>query len=207
MERIHHDFYYVKNDEFWKANGLKKLDEIIASTSMLCCGEDLGMIPACVPQVLRQLSILSLEIERLSKDPSQPFTDVSKIPYFSICTSGTHDMPTLSGWWQEEKELRQMFYEQHLHLKNDCPQTINPDLARLILKRLVHSNAVLTIIPIQDWLALTADYCNLNDDRINNPANPKQVWNYKIPCNLEELLANKDLVQIILSITKKRCNN
>ena len=204
MERIHHEFYYVKNDEFWKANGLKKLDEIIASTSMLCCGEDLGMIPSCVPQVLRQLSILSLEIERLSKDPSQPFTDVSKIPYFSICTSGTHDMPTLNGWWQEEKELRQTFYEQHLHLKNDCPQTINPDLARLILERLVHSNAVLTIIPIQDWLALTADYCNQKDDRINNPANPKQVWNYKIPCSMEELLADKDLTQIILSKTKKR---
>ena len=34
---------------------------------MLICGEDLGLVPACVPEVMRDLGFLSLEIQRMPK--------------------------------------------------------------------------------------------------------------------------------------------
>ena len=65
--RLYHDFYYMRNVEFWRQKALEKLPALVQSTRMLSCGEDLGMIPTCVPDVMRQLKILSLEIQRMPK--------------------------------------------------------------------------------------------------------------------------------------------
>ena len=43
---------------------------LIDSTTMLTCAEDLGMIPDCVPAVMSELQMLSLEIQRMPKDPT-----------------------------------------------------------------------------------------------------------------------------------------
>jgi 4-alpha-glucanotransferase len=52
---------------------MKKLPELKRSTNMLICGEDLGMVPRSVPQVMKELAILSLEIQRMPKDPTVRF--------------------------------------------------------------------------------------------------------------------------------------
>ena len=41
-----------RHNHFWKEKALKKLPALIASTDMLACGEDLGMVPATVPKVI-----------------------------------------------------------------------------------------------------------------------------------------------------------
>ena len=58
---------------FGKRKRLKKLPELKRTTNMLICGEDLGMVPHCVPEVMRDLGILGLEIERMPKDPKSNF--------------------------------------------------------------------------------------------------------------------------------------
>ena len=60
---------------FWYDKAMWKLPPLIDSTNMLTCAEDLGMIPACVPAVMQQLEILSLEIQRMPKDPGSTFGD------------------------------------------------------------------------------------------------------------------------------------
>lgn len=52
---------------------MKKLPQLTQSTRMLVCGEDLGMIPACVSSVMNDLRILSLEIQRMPKNPMYEF--------------------------------------------------------------------------------------------------------------------------------------
>ena len=69
------DFFYRRHNEFWKHNAMGKLSALLGSTNMLACGEDLGMIPACVPEVMQRLNILSLEIQRMPKEPAQTFAD------------------------------------------------------------------------------------------------------------------------------------
>jgi 4-alpha-glucanotransferase len=46
---------------------MHKLPYLKRATNMLICGEDLGMVPHCVPDVMEQLGILSLEIQRMPK--------------------------------------------------------------------------------------------------------------------------------------------
>ncbi len=52
---------------------------------MLVCGEDLGMVPSCVPDVMKQTGILSLEIQRMPKDISREFFNPAYSALF-ICS-------------------------------------------------------------------------------------------------------------------------
>ncbi len=70
---------------------------------MLVCGEDLGMVPACVPGVMDALNILSLEVQRMPKDPAVTFGLPSTYPYDSVCCTSSHDTSTLRGWWEENE--------------------------------------------------------------------------------------------------------
>ena len=89
---------------------MKKLPILTQATSMLVCGEDLGMVPDCVPWVMDQLQILSLEIQRMPKNPKHEFGHVWEYPYRSVCTISTHDMSTLRGWWEEDYEQTCRYY-------------------------------------------------------------------------------------------------
>ena len=78
---------------------------------MLLCAEDLGMIPSTVPEVLHQLQILSLELERMPKDfTPHGWASPQLFPYHSIATTSTHDMPSLRGWWHSLPEDKRQAY-------------------------------------------------------------------------------------------------
>jgi len=65
---------------------MKKLPALKASTNMLVCGEDLGMVPYSVPDVMKQLGILSLEIQRMPKDPQKEFFSSQRRTLLVCCT-------------------------------------------------------------------------------------------------------------------------
>ena len=75
FDRLHDDFFYRRHDRFWKESALRKLPVLQTASEMLPCGEDLGMIPACVPETMRMLQILSLEIQRMPKTFGEAFAD------------------------------------------------------------------------------------------------------------------------------------
>lgn len=73
IRRLHDFYFYQMQDEFWREKAMEKLPAIKESTNMLICGEDLGMVPACVSGVMKELGLLTLEIQRMSKNPSTPY--------------------------------------------------------------------------------------------------------------------------------------
>ena len=77
------DYFFRRQDDFWKKEAMKKLPALKSSTNMLICGEDLGMVPHCVPDVMKQLGILSLEIQRMPKALQQKnsFIPVMRLIY------------------------------------------------------------------------------------------------------------------------------
>ena len=93
---------------------LPKLSALKRVTNMLICGEDLGMVPACVPEVMKQLGLLGLEIQRMPKALTSDFSRPADAPYLSVVTPSTHDMSTIRGWWLEDKKLTQKFFNQEL---------------------------------------------------------------------------------------------
>ena len=57
LRELYVDYFYRRQDEFWKHEALQKLPALKRGTDMLICGEDLGMVPACVPEVMRDLGL------------------------------------------------------------------------------------------------------------------------------------------------------
>ena len=109
LMRIYNDYFFRRHTSFWRDSAMRKLPTLIGATKMLCCGEDLGMVPACVPDVMHELQILSLEIQRMPKDPTVAFAHPADAPYQSVCTTGTHDMNPLRAWWEEDRAVTQQF--------------------------------------------------------------------------------------------------
>ncbi|HUM67114.1 MAG TPA: 4-alpha-glucanotransferase, partial [Chitinophagaceae bacterium] len=62
LRALYINYFYRRQDNFWKKEAMQKLPRLKESTNMLICGEDLGMVPHSVPEVMKQLGILSLEI-------------------------------------------------------------------------------------------------------------------------------------------------
>lgn len=195
FDGLYWDYFYQRHNTFWKDEALKRLSPLIASTGMLACGEDLGMIPHSVPEVMQKLQILRLEIERASKSPNREFTDLQQVPYLSVCTTSTHDMPTLRGWWKEDPDRRQRYFNEQLKREGAAPEDCSPETGEEILRRHLASPAMLTVIPFQDWLAMDAAlrHPDVDAERINVPANPRHYWRYRMHLCLEDLLKAETL--------------
>lgn len=199
FNRLYNDYFYRRNNQFWYQEAMKKLPKLVQATRMLVCAEDLGMVPDCVPWVMDELKILSLELQSMPKDPSVKFGYLSRNPYRSVCTISSHDMPTLRMWWDENIQRTQEYYNTMLYRQGPAPHPLPGWLASDIISRHLTSPSMLCILSIQDWLA-TDEALRLPDadaERINIPANPKHYWRYRMHLNIEDLAADKRFVQNI----------
>jgi len=203
LDRIYVDYFYHRHTEFWKQQALKKLPALISATNMLVCGEDLGMVPDSVPDVMNSLEILSLEIQRMPKKPNAEFAMPSDAPYRSVCTTSTHDMNPIRAWWEEDPALTQRFYNKALRMQGPAPETCETWIAEKIVEQHLQSDAMLIILPWQDWMALESKLCLEHPfaERINVPSNPRNFWCYRMHMTLEQLLKetkfNKKVTEMI----------
>lgn len=188
---LHDDFFYRRHTDFWWQSAMKKLPDLLGSTTMLACGEDLGMIPDCVPDVMYRLGILSLEIQRMPKSPHEEFANPYCYPYMSVCTTSTHDMTPIRAWWTEDRNVADHFYHNMLGCGGDTPEVCETWICERIVRQHLESPAMFTILPLQDWLSIDADlrYANPDEERINVPANSRHYWRYRLHLTLEQLLA------------------
>jgi len=203
LDRIYVDFFYHRHTEFWKQQALKKLPALISATKMLVCGEDLGMVPDSVPDVMNALEILSLEIQRMPKKPNIEFGMPSDAPYRSVCTTSTHDMNPIRAWWEEDTTLTQRFYNRALGMQGPAPATCETWIIERIIDQHLTSKAMWIILPWQDWMAIDVVLRNEHPlaERINVPSNPRNFWCYRMHITLEQLLAedvfNKKIAEMI----------
>ena len=188
-EKLHDDFFYRRHNDFWQESAMKKLPDLLDSTGMLACGEDLGMIPACVPDVMAELRILSLEIQRMPKSVTETFANPAWYPYLSVCTTSTHDMNPVRAWWEEDRDLTDRFYREVIGGQGETPYYCEPWICRQILQQHLASPAMFTILPLQDWLSMDAQLRleDPNKERINVPANSRHYWRYRMHLTLEQL--------------------
>ena len=190
FNRLYNHYYYQRHNQFWYQEAMKKLPILTQSTSMLVCGEDLGMVPDCVPWVMEQLQILSLEIQRMPKNPQHEFGHVWEYPYRSVCTISTHDMATLRGWWEEDYEQTCRYYNQVLGHWGEVPTAAPGWVCEEIVRNHLECPSLLCILSFQDWLSMDEEirYPNVDAERINVPANPRHYWRYRMHLTLEELM-------------------
>ncbi|MBP6687933.1 MAG: 4-alpha-glucanotransferase [Lacibacter sp.] len=190
LDDLYVNYFYRRQDDFWRREALAKLPYLKRSTNMLVCGEDLGMVPDCVPDVMNQLGMLSLEIQRMPKDPSKQFFHPADAPYLSVVTPSTHDMSTIRSWWEEDRTQIQKFYNQEIGQIGKAPYYCEPWIVQTIITQHLYSPAMWSVFQIQELLGMSAELRreNPNDERINVPANPKHYWRYRMHISLEDLL-------------------
>ena len=202
FNRLYNDYFYRRNNQFWYQEAMKKLPRLTQATRMLVCAEDLGMVPECVPWVMNELRILSLEIQTMPKDPNLRFGKLSHNPYRSVCTFSTHDMPTLRQWWDEDYEQTQVYYNGPLRRGGDAPHPLPGWLAKDIVSRQLTSPSMLCLLSLQDWLSIDEKLRlpDQNAERINIPANPRHYWRYRMHITIEDLLKADDFNETIKTL-------
>jgi 4-alpha-glucanotransferase len=190
LKELYVDYFFRRQDEFWKGEAMKKLPALKEATNMLICGEDLGMVPHSVPEVMHRLSILSLEVQRMPKDPAIEFFHPRNAPYLSVVTPSTHDMSTIRGWWEEDRERTQRFFNHLMGEWGPAPYYCEPWVNRAIVLQHLYSPAMWSIFQLQDILGMSGALRRENpaEERINLPANPQYYWNYRMHLSLEQLL-------------------
>jgi len=190
IKELYINYYFRRQDAFWKHQAMQKLPALKASTNMLICGEDLGMVPDCVPGVMKDLGFLSLEIQRMPKDPKKKFFHPADAPYLSVVTPSTHDMSTIRGWWEEDQDATQQFYNNELGHNGAAPYFCEALINKEIVVQHLYSPAMWSIFQMQDLMGSDENLRRENpaDERINIPANPHHYWRYRMHIGLEDLL-------------------
>lgn len=189
LDSLYIIYFFKRQDDFWMQEAIQKLPALKRVTNMLICGEDLGMVPDCVPEVMQQLGLLSLEIQRMPKDPKKQFFHPNDAPYLSVVTPSTHDMSTIRGWWEEDKTSTQKFFNNELGQGGEAPQFCEAWINKAIVVQHLYSPAMWAVFQLQDLLGIDEEIRreNPNDERINIPANPKHYWCYRMHLSLEQL--------------------
>ena len=163
---LYNDFFYHRHDAFWKRNAEKKLPELLGATGMLACGEDLGMVPDCVPGVMDHEKILSLKMRGMEQE--------GEWKYLSVCATSSHDMETL---------------------RMQCAEDPKPWEVRMMLWEFLDSPSMLAIFPLQDWVAMDPKLRRPDRmaERINEPADPHHHWRFRLHFDVHELLHASEL--------------
>jgi 4-alpha-glucanotransferase len=194
LRELYINYFFRRQDEFWKKEAMQKLPHLKSATNMLICGEDLGMVPHCVPEVMKQLGILSLEIQRMPKDINKEFFHPDDAPYMSVITPSTHDMSTVRGWWEENRERTQRFYNHVLGQWGEAPYFCESWINRAVILQHLYSPAMWSIFQLQDILGMSEALRRQDphEERINNPAIAKHYWQYRMHLSLEDLIKQKE---------------
>ncbi|MEG2151044.1 MAG: 4-alpha-glucanotransferase [Bacteroidaceae bacterium] len=206
FDELYEQYYYHRHNDFWYRQAMKKLPQLTSSTQMLVCGEDLGMIPECVAWVMKELQIVSLDIQRMPKSPSQEFGLPNEYPYLSVNTLSTHDMSTLRGWWQEDYQQTQRYFNDILGHYGTAPTIASAKLCEEIVRQQLYGNSMLCILSLQDWISIDEEYRNPDVDveRINIPSHPRHYWRYRMHLSIEELMKAESLnkkIQELVELT------
>lgn len=192
------DYFYKRQDGLWYQKAMEKLPVILNATDMLICGEDLGLVPDSVPQVMDRLGITALKVQRMPSD-NIPWYNPKNAAYLNVVTASSHDSSTLRQWWHEDRNLTQQYFNRQLGQSGTAPWNLEPQLAEIIMKQHLYNDAMLAIFPIQEFFATDRELTNPNtdDERINNPAVFPHYWRYRMHLNVEELLEKEDFNQKI----------
>lgn len=190
VKEMHDNYFLYRQDSLWRKEGKEKLQFISDHTSMKICAEDIGVIPACVEKVLKELGILNLHVQRMPKRFDIEFEDPRDFPATCVCTPSNHDTATLREWWEENYERTKRYYHTILLQTGDPPKRLTEELAQQIIQSHLDSKAKWAIFLMQDLFAMSEDIRlpDPKEERINNPAGGEGNWEWRMHLYIEELL-------------------
>lgn len=210
-------------DAKWERQATDILESLTSAVEMQACGEDLGVNLPCVPSVMQKENILGLNVVRWMRkweNPGQPYIPFDEYRSLAVTTTSVHDSPTIRQWWEEDLSAANLFVKMNAgsfenfagrdEIQNGAAfeklKNFTPEIAEAIFTATAQTKSAWCIHPLQDYLYMDISYwlANSKDERVNVPGEVSDFnWTYRIPCCVEELAANKNLIKKIKSIAEK----
>ncbi len=202
LNELYNDYFYHRHENFWRDQGMIKLPAIVAATDMLVCAEDLGMVPKCVPSVLYDLGILSLEIQRMPKLATDDFVYKDQVPYLSVYSPSSHDIAPLRAWWEQHRPDAQKLYNNVLGKWGEAPYFCEPWIVEEIVRHHLEAPSMWTVIPIQDLLGMSMNLRreNPSEEQINDPSNSQHYWRYRMHIDIETIINTSEFNDLLTSM-------
>ena len=190
----------------------------------LVVGEDLGTVAPGFRERMAEAQILSYRVLLLEKT-KKGWTKERDYPRLALSTAGSHDLPTLRGWWEDvdldlrerlgliraedmpkareerntdrEELLEQQFREEGLLEGNSWPVT--EEFLEAAHRFLARTDSVLFMAQIEDIVE--------EAEQVNLPASmPDQYpsWSRRLPVTLEELTDDPRLARLAAIAKEER---
>jgi 4-alpha-glucanotransferase len=172
--------YDLSDETLQRARGYKFLEAVVESSEgKLPIGEDLGVIPDYLRELMKEVSLPGYKVLRWEKD-NEVFRDPSKYPAASLATTSTHDTPMLKAWWEQMPDWqRANAWEMITGNKTDGKIPFDRESHRAVLKRVLGSSSAMVVVPLQDVIGTS--------DRINTPGTVNdENWTYRVPYETAE---------------------
>lgn len=199
--------FIPEDEDQWGVQGREILTMMLESSKMLPVAEDLGTIPKICRQTLAELGICGMKVQRWEKrwEGDRKFIDPKDYPLLSVATFSTHDSETLCEWWEKNPLDRQELWEM-LCCQGEAPQTLPRNFHMDLMSWMAGSNAIFVIHQIQDILSMLGLLKgDPSEHRINVPGTiSPSNWSWRLPMNVETLLADKDIIHTLSSILKRK---
>lgn len=204
LMELYNDYFFNRQDNIWQLEAMEKLPFLKKCTDMLICGEDLGLVPKTVPQVMHRLGLLSMEVQRMPKKMNVSFFDPSEAPYLSVVTPSTHDMSTIREWWLEDRAKSQDFYNNQMWQQGNAPVECSVQVSKAIVRQHLSSPAMWAVFQLQDLFSLTEDLRldNPKEERINIPGDANHYWRFRMHVPLEDLMQTATLNEALKGMIK-----
>lgn len=190
--------FIPKDEATWIPHGEKILRALLAHSTLLPIGEDLGVVPPPVRVNLRSIGICGTKVMRWERywDEDKRFIPFDAYEPLSMTTVSTHDSETLKMWWKNHPDEAQDFSEFKRW-------TYSPELSVEkhfeILRDSHHTSSLFHINLLQEYLALVPGLTRSHpeDERINVPGTHNdRNWSYRFIPSVEDIIANEQLKQL-----------
>jgi glycogen debranching enzyme GlgX/4-alpha-glucanotransferase len=187
----------------------------------LIIGEDLGTVPEGFREAMDRAGVLSYRVLSLERE-GEAFRQPATYPKAAAACMGTHDLPTLAGWWNAsdiaematmgllapdaaDDHRRQRESEKHALLRamSDAglkpEQTVEMDdaLAALIHYYLAQAPSTLMLVQADDMVG--------DETRINLPGTDRERpnWRRKLGPDISEMLSSSRAKDILAAIVRR----
>lgn len=205
---------YAASEAIWEKRGKAILRELQGASDMLVCAEDLGAVPDCVPRTLSELGILGLKVNRWTKEwkkPGEPYIPAASYPYGTVATPSVHDTSTLASYWDEEADQseRKAFLASIGITDLPCDRNFTDETASAVIRGILSTSSMICILQVQDIAGLSKDeeLYRFSRERVNVPGTVNdENWTMRLPIQIHELQAKKELIRTVRSLTDTRRN-
>jgi 4-alpha-glucanotransferase len=191
-------------------------------------GEDLGTIVPAVQEAMQNWQMLSYKVLYFEKDGPDQFTHPSQYTQVALVAAGTHDLPTLQGFWHEDDirlrtELnlypsdemraeqiaeRQVDKQALLNLlhheglisdeQRTPTETLSTELITAIQVLLARSNSALQLVQVEDMLG-QREQMNVPGTTTEHPN-----WCQKLQLATRDWAADARIQMVVSALRKVR---